>query len=195
MMNALVCDELFSSYKVCQTNSVSISHLQFFDDTLLVGNKSLENIRSLKAFLMLFEVISGLKLNFHKSMFVGINVLDSWLTEASTVLNCKTSCVPFFYLGLPIGGESRKLTFWSPLFEWVNSRLSGWKSRNLFFGGYLILLKYVMSSLLVYFIFFFKAPTNIIYSLEYIFNWFYYYLFRGGGILDKYLGLIEILFL
>ena len=78
MMNALVEAGLFSSYKVgANNNLVSITHLQFADDTLLIGDRSLANIRALKALLILFEATSGLKVNFHKSMLVGVNIHDS----------------------------------------------------------------------------------------------------------------------
>jgi hypothetical protein len=76
--------------------------LQFADDTLIVGEKSWANIRAIKAVLILFELISGLKVNFHKSMLVGVNIDDSWLVDASLVINCKIGHVPFIYLGLPI---------------------------------------------------------------------------------------------
>jgi len=39
------------------------------------------------------------------------NIHDSWLAEADSVLNCKLGRVPFLYLGLPIGGDPRKLNF------------------------------------------------------------------------------------
>jgi len=41
-----------------------------------------------------------------------------------------------------------------------------WKSRNLSYGGRLILLKYVLSSLPVYALSFFRAPAGIISSIE-----------------------------
>ena len=40
--------------------------------------------------MMLFEVTSSIKVNFNKNKLVGVNVPDSWLTEASSVLYCKT---------------------------------------------------------------------------------------------------------
>ena len=40
MMNALVDVGLFTGYKVGTSPSVSITHLQFVDDTLLVGTRS-----------------------------------------------------------------------------------------------------------------------------------------------------------
>jgi len=80
-MNATIMTCLFTSYNIGNTNKVVISHLQFAYDTLLVGVKSWVNVRSLKAVLILFEVISGLKVNFNKSLPVGVNVNDFWLTE------------------------------------------------------------------------------------------------------------------
>ena len=102
MMNA----GLFTGYKVGASDLVSITHLQFTDDTLLVGTRSWANIRALKTMLILFEASSGLKVNFHKSMLFGINIHDSWLTEAASVPHCKMGRLPFLYLGLPIGGDS-----------------------------------------------------------------------------------------
>jgi len=51
------------------------------------------------------------------------------------VFNCKIGHVPFFYLGLPVGGDSRKLNLWKFLLDRVTSSLSGWKSRNLSLGA------------------------------------------------------------
>jgi len=165
MMNAMVDNGLFSEYNVGAQAALTVTHLQFDDDTLLIGGKSWANVRALKNVLLLFQKISGLKVNFHKSMLFGINVAGSWLHEAAVVMNCKHGYLPFLYLGLPIGGDPRKLQFWNPLVERIKSRLSGWKSKNLSLGGQLILLKSVLSSIPVYFISFFKAPSGIISTL------------------------------
>lgn len=61
----------------------------------------------------MFEIISGLKVNFHKSLLVGVNVKESWLLEADIVLNCKVGQLPFVYLSLPIGGNSHVSRFLS----------------------------------------------------------------------------------
>ena len=119
--------------------------------------------------MLLFKEVSGLKVNFHKSMLTGVNVSNSWLTEASTVMNCRKGNIPFIYLGLPIGGDSRKLSFWKPVVDRIVARLSAWNNKFLSFGGRLILLKSVLSSLPVYFLSFFKAPAGIMSSIESIF--------------------------
>lgn len=51
-------------------------------------------MRALRAILSLFAVMSGLKVNFHKSLLMDVNIADSWLTEAASLLNCKVGKVP-----------------------------------------------------------------------------------------------------
>ncbi|MCI27468.1 RNA-directed DNA polymerase (Reverse transcriptase), partial [Trifolium medium] len=145
---------------------VSVSHLQFADDTLLLGVKSWANVRALRAVLVLFETMLGLKVNFNKSMLIGINISDSWLSEVASALCCKVGKVHFLYLGLPIGGDPRHVGFWEPMLARLKNILSGWKSRFLSFGGLLILLKSVLTSLPVYALSFFKAPSGTISSIE-----------------------------
>ncbi|GAU28132.1 hypothetical protein TSUD_295700 [Trifolium subterraneum] len=104
--------------------------------------------------------MSGLRVNFLKSMLVGVNVTESWLGEAASALCCKVGKIPFLYLGLPIGGDPRRLCFWEPMLARLKNRLYEWKSRFLSFGGRLFMLKSVLSSLPVYALSFFKAPAD-----------------------------------
>ena len=166
MMKSVVSNNIFTGFGVGVTNSVKISHLQFADDTLLIGEKSWANVRALRAVLSLFASMSGLKVNYHKSSLVGVNIPESWLMEAASILNCMIGKVPFVYLGLPIGGDPRRLNFWEPVVDTIKSRLSGWKSCFLSFGGRLVLLKSVLTSLPVYDLSFFKAPSGILSSIE-----------------------------
>jgi len=86
------------------------------------------------------------------------------------MLSCRRGTILFVYLGLPIRGDSRKISFWKPTVDRIVSRLSSWNHKFLSFGGLLVLLKAVLSSLPVYFLSFFKAPACIISSLEFIFK-------------------------
>ncbi|GAU48899.1 hypothetical protein TSUD_98900 [Trifolium subterraneum] len=180
MMKAMVQASIFTGYNIGSNHPVVVSHRQFADDTLILGVKSWANVCALWAVLVLFEAVSGLKVNFNKSMLTGINVADSWLAEAASVLSCTVGKVPFSYLDLPIGGNPRRLSFWEPLLNRFRSKLSGWKSRFLSFGGRLILIKYVLSSLPVYALSFFKAPSGIISSFESLLNNFFW-----GGCEDR----------
>jgi hypothetical protein len=174
LMESLARNNLFSGYKVGSNDAMVVSHLQFADDTLILGEKSWANIRAMRAVLFLFEALSGLKVNFSKSLLVGVNVSASWLSEAAMVLNCKVGSIPFVYLGLPIGGNARRLSFWDPIINRIKARLTGWYSKHLSLGGRLVLLKSVLSSLPVYALSFFKAPSGIISSIESLFNYFFW---------------------
>jgi len=189
-MEAMVNNGIFARYKVGNDVTMSISHLQFVDDTIIMGTKCWANIRVMCVVLRLFAAMSGLKVNFHKSMLVGVNVSSSWLNEAAVILNCRVDCMPYMYLGLPIEVDAHRLKFWEPLIDYIKSRLTSWKSIFLSFGGRLVLLKHVLTSLHVYDLSFFKAPSSIIFSIESILNLLSFVCVCGGGILGKFLVLI-----
>lgn len=80
---AVDCDS-FSGFDFGQ--SCSFYLLQYADDTLLVGKASYHNLWDLKAILRSFELVSGLKVNFHKSGLFGINVDEAFLIAGSSFL-------------------------------------------------------------------------------------------------------------
>nr|ABN08584.1 RNA-directed DNA polymerase (Reverse transcriptase) [Medicago truncatula] len=94
LMDSLSVNQFFIGYKV-DIEPVVVSHLQFEDDTLILREKSWANVRAMRAILLLFEALSGLKVNFSKSQLVGVNVPSSWLAEAVVVLNCNVGSLPF----------------------------------------------------------------------------------------------------
>ncbi|GAU26985.1 hypothetical protein TSUD_290350 [Trifolium subterraneum] len=89
LMQAMIEHQFFSGYSFGMQNPIFVSHLQFVDDTLLLGTKSWANVRALRAALVLFETMSSLKVNFNKSMLVGVNIADSWLRAAASALRFK----------------------------------------------------------------------------------------------------------
>lgn len=50
---------------------VTVSHLQFADDTIVFCEVDGIEVQNIKRILRCFEVISGLKINFHKSHVCG----------------------------------------------------------------------------------------------------------------------------
>ncbi|PNX63424.1 cysteine-rich receptor-like protein kinase, partial [Trifolium pratense] len=58
LMEAMVARNLFTGYSIGEQGLASVSHLQFADDTLLLGVKSWANVRALRAVLVLFETMS-----------------------------------------------------------------------------------------------------------------------------------------
>lgn len=145
MFEKVVSSGQLSGYKV---GEMEISHLQFVDDKLIIGEKSMSNIWSIKAILQLFECISSLKVRFCKSQLYGVNVGDGWTQKATEFLNCKVGAFPFIYLGLHIGGVSCRKGMWQPVIDRFWQRLTSWNSSSL--GGKIILLKSVLSVLPIY---------------------------------------------
>lgn len=78
MLKSAVEAGLCTGYGVGSNSELCILHLQLIDDTLIVGERSWGNVKALKANLILFELISRLKLNFHRSSLVGVNAAASF---------------------------------------------------------------------------------------------------------------------
>ena len=60
MIKGAVNAGLFEGFRVAE-NTLSINHLQFADDTLIFCGDDEEHIKNVKATILCFEVVSGLK--------------------------------------------------------------------------------------------------------------------------------------
>lgn len=65
MMSQAIERNLFSSFLVGKLK-VEVNLLQYVDDTLFFGKASLANVLTIKSVLRYLELISRLKVNFHK---------------------------------------------------------------------------------------------------------------------------------
>lgn len=162
LMRSVVQKNLFKGYKVGGVEYTEISHLQYAGDSLLLGEAIMENARVLKCIMRCFELSSVLKANYHKSCLIGIKVREDSIDEISRLVNCKIGCVPFKYLGIPVGTNPRRISTWNPIIDLMLGRLSRWRSKHLSFGGHITLINSVLSSLPMYFLSFVKAPKAIV---------------------------------
>ncbi|GKV44689.1 hypothetical protein SLEP1_g51849 [Rubroshorea leprosula] len=143
-----------------------VTHLQYADDTILFGKATEENIWAMKGILRAFELVSGLKINFNKSQLMGLCVEEGWVEKMAWVLCCKKGSLPFKYLGIPIGGCSRKLSFWKPLVDIFKKKLSTWKGRYLSLGGRITLMNSVLSNLPVFWMSVYLIPKGTLLLLD-----------------------------
>jgi hypothetical protein len=58
-----------------------ILSLQYVDDTLLFSTPDYRSLRNLKGVLMLFEQVSGMRINFHKSEVIPLNLKEEVVHE------------------------------------------------------------------------------------------------------------------
>ncbi|GAU51106.1 hypothetical protein TSUD_141480 [Trifolium subterraneum] len=110
------------------SDNIQFQILQFADDTILMGEGSWDNIPTIKTILRVFELVSGLKINFVKSKLYGINVDSRILVAGSSFLSCRAESIPFKFLGIPVGANPRRRETWKPVVEAMTKRLSLWKS-------------------------------------------------------------------
>ena len=137
------------------------SVLQFADDTLFLCEDSYPNVFTIKVILKCYEIASGLNINFHKSKLTGVNVGREVLDVYAKTLHCTLMRVPFKYLGLEVGGNPRKKSFWESIIERLSTKLSVWKGRFLSLAGRICLVKVVFTSIPLFYLSFFKAPQVV----------------------------------
>ncbi|GKV11964.1 hypothetical protein SLEP1_g23173 [Rubroshorea leprosula] len=148
---------LFEGVEVAQ-NGVHCSHIQFADDALIFGKASESNVWAAKCIMRTFELATGLKINYSKSQLMGVNVEEDWMEKMACLLNCKIGCMPFKYLGVPVGGNHRRMELWKPLIDTFSKKLTTWKGQQLSLGGRITLLNSVLSSLPVFLLSVYLAP-------------------------------------
>lgn len=152
---------LWSGIAVCK-NGPLLTHLQFANDTIIFAAQDMEALTNIKKILILFELTSGLQINFHKSELLGINTSQFWLQEAAAKLHCKVGSFPIVYLGLPIGGTISRISLWDPLIEKMKKKLVSWKGKLLSIGGRITLLKASLSNLPIYYMSLYPLPQGVI---------------------------------
>jgi hypothetical protein len=77
--------------------------LQYADNTLIIMEGCANQLFFLKTLLSSFTEVTGLKVNFQKSMMVPINLSQEKLNHLARTFGCSTGSLPFTYLGLPLG--------------------------------------------------------------------------------------------
>jgi len=152
--------KLFTGLKVGH-KKVDVNLLQFADDTLFVCESNIQNIKCIKAMLRCFELSSGLRVNFHKSKIGAIGVDRYEVKMYLNILHCSIMEIPFTYLGLHIGGNQSRCSFWEPVLAKIRKKLSVWKGRNLSFTGRVCLIKSVINAITLFFLSFFKVPVRV----------------------------------
>lgn len=70
-------------------DKVEVSLIQYADDTLFVVEGSSENAMALKRLVKIFELVSGLSINFDESSIFGLNLGEGQLGDIANELGCK----------------------------------------------------------------------------------------------------------
>ncbi|EOY00968.1 Uncharacterized protein TCM_010873 [Theobroma cacao] len=138
-LSAMLCK--VESIKICKgvmigRNGLSLTHLQYADDTILF-------------------------FNFTKSHLIGIGINQMLVGRWAEKIMCKVGYLPTTYLGLPLGAKHNSTRFWDLVFEKVRRKLAGWKTKMLSFGGRITLLKSILTSMPVFYMSLFQVPHKV----------------------------------
>jgi len=102
----------------------------------------------------------GLKINFHKSCLIGVNVERDFMEMACEFLNCSEGALPFKHLGLPVGANPGRTTKWQPLLDLLNRKLNNWGNKFISLGGRIV-LNSVLNSIPIFYLSFLKIPSTV----------------------------------
>ena len=160
-----------------------LSILQYADDTILFMDQNIEKAMNTKLVLCAFEQLSGLKINFHKSELFCYGEAKECEEQFAQIFGCGIGEFPFRYLGIPMSHRKLSNKDWNRVEERFEKKLNSWKGKHLSYGGRLILINSVLSSLSMFMFSFFEVPRGILKKLDYYRSRFFW---QGDGHRTKY---------
>ena len=113
---------------------------------ILIQNDELA-ITNLKFLLFCFELISGMKINYHKSEVIVIGVPTTEQARVARLLNCQEGKFPFTYLGFPMSNHKLTIADLEPVVAKVGFRMDPWQGRLMSSAARLTLIDACLSSL------------------------------------------------
>jgi hypothetical protein len=151
-----------------------LSILQYSDDTIIFLDHDLEQAKNLKLLLCAFEKLLGLKINFHKSEVFCYGAAREMESSYTSLFDCNSGNYHFRYLGIPIHHRQLLNSEWSKVEERFQQKLSCWKAKYLSYGGRLVLLNAVLSSLPMFMISFFEVLKGVLKNLDHFRSRFFW---------------------
>ena len=109
---------LFKGFEVKRGGTL----ISYADDNLCIGEETMDNL-------------STLKVNFHKSFHMGVNVNPDLMNMTSSFLNCKLGRLSFMYLVLQVEANARKIFTLEPMLDHLRRKLNYWGNKYISLGG------------------------------------------------------------
>jgi hypothetical protein len=124
--------------------------LQYADDTLIFLENDERNAINMKWTLTCFEQISGMKINYHKSELMAINLTSEEIKPFLEIFQCVAGKFPMKYLGVPLHFEKLRREDLQPLIDSLLSRMAGWRGKLLSSEAKRILIQTCLASIPIY---------------------------------------------
>jgi hypothetical protein len=138
-----------------------VSILQYADDMILFMEHDIDKVVNMKLILCLFEQLSSLKINFHKSELFCFGKAKDSQHDYKEIFGCAVGALPFKYLGIPIHFRKLLIKEWKVIKDRFEKKLASWISKILSYGDRLILINSVLTSLPMFLLSFFQIPIGV----------------------------------
>ena len=86
--------------------------LQYADDTIIYLEHDVDKAVNLKLMLYIFELMSGLKVNYQKSEIFIVGGDESTVKYYAELFNCDVGSFPIKYLGMPVSYSTLRDSDW-----------------------------------------------------------------------------------
>ena len=151
-----------------------LSILQHADDTIIFIDHDPKKAKNLKLLLCAFEQLSGLKINFHKSEIFCYGAAREMEPYYTSLFGCNAGKYPFRYLGILMHHRYLINSEWRKVEERFLQKLSCWKAKYLSYGGRLVLLNSILSSLPMFMMSFFEILKGVLKNLDHFRSRFFW---------------------
>ena len=135
---------------------------------------NLEKAVNLKLILCIFEQLSGLKINFHKSEIFCFGKAKEVEDQYREIFGCESGSLPFKYLGVPIHYRRLRNDEWQPVECRFEDKLGCWKGKKLSYGDRLVLVNSVLTSLPMFMLSFLELPKGVRKRLDFFRSRFFW---------------------
>ncbi|XP_026384099.1 uncharacterized protein LOC113279639 [Papaver somniferum] len=159
MIMKLESQRMIEGFKII-THGTAVTHLLFADDMVIFTTDSPEHIHNIRAVFICFELVYGLSVNPLNSRAFGIGNPSSQDIISAT-MGCSQEQLPLTYLGMPAGSLYRSKVHWAPIIERTEKNLQSWQRICLTYGGRLVLIQFVLSTLAIYMMSVFSMPASV----------------------------------
>ena len=130
--------------------------------TVIFMDHGFQKATNIKLILCVFEQLSGLKINFHKSELFFFGEAKQYNQEYAQLFGCKIGTYPFRYLGILMHTKKLGNKEWQAVEDRFEKKLSGSKGKLLSVGGRLVLINSVLPSLPMFMVSFFEVPKGML---------------------------------
>nr|GEY60632.1 RNA-directed DNA polymerase, eukaryota, reverse transcriptase zinc-binding domain protein [Tanacetum cinerariifolium] len=105
-LNDGIAAKMFHGVKIGSLN-IHRSHLFYVGDVIIILEWNQTDMENIFWILNVFYIVSGLKINIHKSNVFSVGVSNSEIVSMAAYTGCEACSFPFSCLGLPIGSNIR----------------------------------------------------------------------------------------